>query len=595
MSLITSVSYRGIVLSSVHRLVPGWETLRHYDRGHLRGDVIGGVTLVAYLVPQVMAYTSLAGLPPQIGLWAVVVAMVVYAVFGTSRLLSVGPESTTALLTAATLAPLAGGDPVRYASLAALLALMVGVLALIAWAVRAGVIADLLSRPVLVGYMAGIAVIMVISQVERLTGVDTAGDTLIQQVTSWASTDWSVINIPDATLGVAVALLLLILAPRLPRIPVVLIVVLLAAGVTVVLANVGIEITTIGRVPSDLPSLGWSGLSLTDVRSLILPALGVLVVAYADNMLTARAFSRHNGHRIDNNQELLALGLTNVAVSAVRGYPVSSSASRVAVAEAAGARTQLHTLVASAGVIGILLVFSGVLAAFPVAALGGVVIYAATRLVELGEFRRLFRFRLREFLLAVSATLGVLLVDVLYGILIAVGLSVIDLLLRVARPHAAVLGQPAGVPGWHDIGDYPQAKQVAGLVVFRYDSPLFFADAEDFQRRAWQAVQESEPAARWLLLNVEGIIEVDLTGLDALAALVDRCHRHGVVVAVVRAKSELVVEMQRHGVAATIGQDHFYPTLPTAVAAYEDWVREHPHGGRANGGRTDGDSESMGS
>lgn len=588
MSLVTSVSYRWRVVSSVAQLVPGLQTFRHYDRAHLRGDVIGGVTLVAYLVPQVMAYTALAGLPPQIGLWAVVVAMTVYALFGTSRLLSVGPESTTALLTAATLGPLAAGDPIRYASLAALLALMVGVLALVAWAVRAGVIADLLSRPVLVGYMAGIAVIMIVSQIERLTGVDSAGDTLLQQIQSWFSADWSMINVPDATLGVIVAVLLLVLAPRLPRVPVVLVVVLLAAVATVLVERAGIDITTIGRVPSDLPSLGWSSLSLSDVRSLILPALGVLVVAYADNMLTARAFSRHNGHRVDNNQELLALGLANVAVSAVRGYPVSSSASRVAVAEAAGARTQLHTLVASAAVIAVLLVFGGVLAAFPVAALGGVVIYAATRLVDLGEFRRLLHFRLREFLLAVSATLGVLLVDVLYGILIAVGLSVVDLLLRVARPHAAVLGQPAGVPGWHDVGDYPHARQIPGLVVFRYDSPLFFADAEDFQRRAWQAVQDSEPAARWLLLNVEGIIEVDLTGLDALRALVDRCRRHDVVLAVVRAKSELVTEMERHGVAREIGLDRFYPTLPTAVAAFETWVREQP-----NGGPGDADSDSM--
>lgn len=556
--------------------MPGLGTFRHYDRGHLRGDVVGGLTLIAYLVPQVMAYTALAGLPPQIGLWAVVVAMVVYAGFGTSRLLSVGPESTTALLTAATLAPLAGGDPVRYASLAALLALLVGLFALIAWAVRAGVIADLLSHPVLVGYMAGIAVIMIMSQVERLTGVDTAGDTLIQQVISWVDADWSTIRVPDAVLGVVVAVLLLTLAPRLPRIPVVLVVVLVSAVVTLGLERVGIDIATVGRVPADLPTLGWSGINLADVRNLILPALGVLVVAYADNMLTARAFSRHNGHRIDNNQELLALGLANVAVSAVRGYPVSSSASRVAVAEAAGARTQLHTLVASAGVVAILLLFGGVLASFPVAALGGVVIYAATRLIEWGEFRRLLRFRLREFLLAVSATLGVLLVDVLYGILIAVGLSVVDLLLRVARPHAAVLGQPPGVPGWHDTGDYPHARQIPGLVVFRYDSPLFFADAEDFQRRAWQAVLEADPPARWLLLNVEGIIEVDLTGLDALKALAERCQRHGVVLAIVRAKSELITEMRRHGVAATIGADRFYPTLPTAVAAYGEWEREHP-------------------
>lgn len=566
-------------MTGLQALVPGWGVARGYERRFLRGDVVGGVTLVAYLVPQVMAYTALAGLPPQIGLWAVVVAMMVYAVFGSSRLLSVGPESTTALLTAATLAPLAAGDPLRYASLAALLALLVGVFALVAWALRAGVIADLLSKPVLIGYMAGIAIIMMISQVERLTGIDTAGDTLVTQVRSWLSADWASVRVPDAILGISVVIALLVFAPRFPRIPVVLAVVLVASAVAALLRIWDIDVATVGAVPGDLPRLGWSGFSLEDLRSLLLPAIGVLVVAYADNMLTARAFSRHNGHRIDSNQELLALGLTNIAVSGVRGYPVSSSASRVAVAESAGARTQLHTLVAAGGVVLVVVAFGGLLAAFPVAALGGVVIYAATRLIEVDEFRRLRRFRWREFLLAVAATAGVLLVDVLYGILIAVGLSVVDLLVRVARPHAAVLGQPRDLPGWHDVGDYPGAEQIPGLVVFRYDSPLFFADAEDFARRAWQAVQEADPPARWLLLNVEGIIEVDLTGLDALADVVRRCDDAGVVVAIVRAKSELVSEMRRHGVARLVGAEHFYPTLPTAAAAYREWVKGQPSPG----------------
>lgn len=561
---------------TVSAWMPGVGVLRDYDRTLLRGDVVGGVTLVAYLVPQVMAYTALAGLPPQIGLWAVVVAMVVYAVFGTSRLLSVGPESTTALLTAATLAPLAGGDPVRYASLAAALALLVGLFALVAWAMRAGVIADLLSRPVLIGYMAGIAVIMMMSQVERLTGIDTSGDTLAQQLVSWTQSDWSTVHIPDAVMGAAVAVILIIAVPRLPRLPVVLIVVLLATVAAVILDNTGVTIATVGPVPSDLPALGWAGISLADMRSLLLPALGVLVVAYADNMLTARAFSQRNGHRINSNQELLALGLTNVAVSAVRGYPVSSSASRVAVAEAAGARTQVHTLVAAAGVVAVLIALGGLLRSFPIAALGGVVIYAATRLIDMKEFGRLRRFRTREFLLALSATVGVLLVDVLYGILIAVGLSVVDLLARVARPHSAVLGRPAQVPGWHDISDFPEAPQIPGLVVFRYDSPLFFADAEDFERRAFLAAREASPPARWLLLNAEGMTEVDITGLDALGDLVRRCQARGIQVAVVRAKSELVEEMRRHGVARLIGADFFFPTLPTAVAAYGRWEHDHP-------------------
>lgn len=534
---------------------------------------MGGVTVAAYLVPQVMAYTVLAGLPAQTGLWAAAVAMVVYAVLGSSRTLSVGPESTTALLTAATLAPLAVGDPQRYATLAAALALLCGLMALVGWALRAGVIADLLSRPVLIGYMAGIAIIMIASQVERLTGIDTAGETLPQQVTSFvASLDASAFTPVELLLGLGVAASLLLLAGRFPKLPMVLIVMLAATGLAALLEAWGVPVATVGPVPADLPALGWAGISASDVQQLLLPALGVFVVAYADNVLTARSFAQRQGHRIDSNQELLALAGANVAVSLVRGYPVSSSASRVAIAEAAGARTQLHAIVASASVILIVLLFGGLLAAFPSAALGGVVVYAAIRLVDLPEFRRLWGFRKREFALAVSAVVGVLVFDVLYGILIAVGLSILDLLIRVARPHAAVLGTVSDLPGWHDVGDYPGARTIDGLVVFRYDSPLFFANADDFITRALEALDAATPPARWLLLNVEGIVEVDITGLDALAELQRRCEARGVRLALVRAKSELVDAMDRHGVLDTIGEEYVFPTLPTAVAAYQSWA-----------------------
>lgn len=556
-------------------LAPGIPRLLHYQRGDLRGDLMGGVTVAAYLVPQVMAYTILAGLPAQTGLWAAAVAMVVYAVLGSSRTLSVGPESTTALLTAATLAPFAVGDPQRYGTLAAALALLCGLMALVAWALRAGVIADLLSRPVLVGYMAGIAVIMIASQVERLTGIDTAGETLPQQVSSFmTSFDAAAFTPVEFLLGLSVAAALLLFAGRFPRLPMVLMVMLAATGIAALLNARGIPVETVGAVPTGLPAMGWAGITAADVQQLLLPALGVFVVAYADNVLTARSFAQRQGHRIDSNQELLALAGSNVAVSLVRGYPVSSSASRVAIAEAAGARTQLHSLVASASVILIVLLFGGLLAAFPSAALGGVVVYAAIRLIDLAEFRRLWGFRKREFALAVSAVVGVLVFDVLYGILIAVGLSILDLLIRVARPHAAVLGTFPDLAGWHDLGDYPDGQTIDGLVVFRYDSPLFFANADDFITRALEAVDAADPPPRWLLINVEGIVEVDITGLDALAELQRRCTKRGIRLALVRAKSELVDEMERHGVLAAIGPEFVFPTLPTAVAAYQAWVAE---------------------
>ena len=553
-----------------------WSTgiadLRHARPTTLRGDVIGGLTVTAYSVPQVMAYSSLAGLPPQTGLWVVALTMVVYFFLGSSRLLSSGPESSTALLTAAVIAPLAAGDPQRYASLAALLALLCGACAIVAWLLKLGFIGDLLSKPVLVGYMAGVAVIMITSQIGKVSGLDVAGDSFITEVRSfWSSVQESGLSWPSVVMGVAVAGLLIILTPRFPRVPMPLIVVALAAVAASVLSSRGLAIPTVGAIDSRPPEIGLTGVTTADAVALVLPAMGVFIVAYTDNLLTARMFAVRHRQHIDSNRELLALGASNLAAAAVSGFPVSSSASRAVIGEASGARTQVASLVAAAGVLTVLIGLPGVLASFPVAALGGLVIYAATRLVDVSEFRRLWSFRRREFALAVGAAASVLAFDILYGVIAAIVLSIVELLTRVARPHAAVLGQAPGVAGWHDVDDYPGAEQVPGLLVYRYDSPLFFANADDFRRRVEAAVDSLEPRPRWLLLNMEANVEVDITGLDALERIRRHCDDEGVIVALVRVKHEVLEDLRRHGVAYRIGEDRVYPTLPTAVQGFLDW------------------------
>ncbi len=498
--------------------------LLHYDRSNLRGDLTGGLTVTAYLIPQVMAYSALAGLPAQSGLIVIVVSMAIYALLGSSRLLSVGPESTTALMTAAVLAPLALGDPLRYASLAALLALLVGIYALAAGVLRLGFIGDLLSRPVLIGYMAGVAVIMISSQLGKVTGVDVAGDSFLEDVASFfrnasdGGPSW-----PTVAMGLGVAALLLIFTPRFPRVPVPLVVMLLAALAVAVFGLEAYGIETVETVSFSGLQVGLPATEGADVSLLLLPALGIFVVGYTDNILTARAFATRTGSRIHNNQEFLAMGSANVGASLVGGFPVSSSASRTVIAEASGARTQVYSLTAAGLVVLAVLAFANVISAFPNAALGGLVIYAAIRLIDVGEFRRLWAFRRREFLLAISATVAVLLFDILYGVLAAVAISVIELLTRVARPHSAVLGQSEGVAGWHDLDDYPGARQVPGLVIFRYDSPLFFANAEDFYERCQEAIDTAEPPVRWFVINMEAITEVDITGLDALEEVRHYC------------------------------------------------------------------------
>jgi high affinity sulfate transporter 1 len=550
----------------------GFADLRHIRRAGLRGDVVGGLTVTAYSVPQVMAYSSLAGLPPQTGLWVVALTMVVYFVVGSSRLLSSGPESSTALLTAAIIAPLAAGDPQRYASLAALLALMCAACALIAWLLKLGFIGDLLSRPVLVGYMAGVAVIMITSQLGKVTGLEVAGDTFIAEIRSfWAGVQESGPAWPSVVMGLVVALLLIVLTPRFPRVPMPLIVVALAALVAAALGVEAADIPTVGAIEPRPPDIGLAGIVPADVITLVLPAMGVFIVAYTDNLLTARMLAVRHRQHISSNRELLALGASNLASAAVSGFPVSSSASRAVIGEASGARTQVSSLVAAGGVLVVLIGLPGVLGSFPVAALGGLVVYAATRLIDIAEFRRLWSFRRREFALAVGAGVSVLAFDILYGVIAAVVLSILELLTRVARPHSAVLGQAPGLAGWHDIDDYPGAAQVPGLLVYRYDSPLFFANADDFRRRVESAVDARDPRPQWLLLNMEANVEVDITGLDALERIRRHCADEGVIVALVRVKHDILEDLRRHGVGGRIGEDRIYPTLPTAVQAFLDW------------------------
>ena len=555
-------------------LVPGVVALLGYRRSWLRGDVLAGVTVAAYLVPQVMAYAGVAGLPPVAGLWAILPALALYAVFGSSRLLSVGPESTTALMTATVVAPLAAGDPDRYATLAVTLAVTVGLLCLVARAVRLGFLADLLSRPVLIGYMAGVALIMMSDQLTKLTGVETTGSKFFPQVWSFAA---GATEAHGATvvLSAAALVLLFLMAKYVRAVPGPLLAVVLGT-LAVVLFDLderyGVKV--IGDVPSGLPGLArpdW-----TEVPGLVLPALGVLLVGYTDFILTARAFSGRaddadDGPELDANQEFLALGAANLGAAALHGFPVSSSASRTALASSSGARSQVYSLIAGVVVLAVLLFLSPLLSRTPSAVLGALVVYAAVRMIDLAGFRRLASFRRRELLLALGCLAGVLALDILYGVLVAVGLSVAELLTRVARPHDAVQGVVPGIAGMHDVDDYPTARTIPGLLVYRYDSPLFFANAEDFRRRALAAVDEQTAPVRWFVLNAEANVEVDITALDAVDELRQELTDRGIVFALARVKQDLREDLQAYGLADSVGAERIFPTLPTAVAAYREW------------------------
>ena len=521
-----------------------------------------------------MAYAEVAGLPAVAGLWAVVGAMCVYALLGSSRQLSVGPESTTALMTAVAIGPLAGGDPARYAVLAAALALFVAVLCLVGWVARLGFLGELLSKPVLVGYLAGVAVIMIVGQLDTITGIDVEGSTPVEEVVSFLGR-LDEAQLPTVVLSAVVLVGLLAGARLFPRAPVPLVAIVLAA---VAVAVLDLDVQVIGDVPSGLPRPQLPAVDLADLTALLLPAIGVTVVAYTDNTLTARAFATKGGYPLDPNQELLALGGANLAAGLSQGFPVSSSGSRTVIGDSLGSRSQLYSLVAATAVVGTLLALGGLLATFPSAALGALVVWAALRLVDLAELRRIARFRHSELVLALATTAAVLVVDILYGVLVAVGLSVLDLLRRVARPHDGILGYAPGVAGMHDIDDYPDARQVPGLVVYRYDSPLFFANAEDFKRRALAALDTAEGPVEWFLLNAEANVQVDLTSVDALDELREELESRGVLLALARVKWELREELVNAGFVERLGEDRLFATLPTAVAAFvTEYTARHGH------------------
>jgi MFS superfamily sulfate permease-like transporter len=418
-----------------------------------------------------------------------------------------------------------------------------------------------------------VALIMIVDQLPKVTGVRTTGSEFFPQLWSFLGHLWSV-HPATVVLSAAALAFLLTVARYFPAVPGPLLAVVLSTAAVAAFDLDRHGIKVLGRLPSGLPGLALP--DLTELPHLVLPALGVLIVAYTDFILTARAFIDRDdeGPGLDANQEFLALGAANLGAAALHGFPVSGSASRTALASSTGARSQAYSLVAGAAVLAVLLFLSPLLARIPSAVLGALVVYAALRMIDLTGFRRLASFRRRELLLAFGCLAGVLALDILYGVLVAVGLSVAELLTRVARPHDAVEGLVPGVAGMHDVDDYPQARTIRGLLVYRYDSPLFFANAEDFRRRALAAVDEQEGPVLWFLLNMEANVEVDITALDAVDELRRELVHRGIVFALARVKQDLLKDLKAYGLVDSVGVDRVYPTLPTAVAAYRAWRRD---------------------
>jgi high affinity sulfate transporter 1 len=552
------------------RWLPGLQVLRNYSASWLPRDIAAGLILTAVLVPVGMAYAEAAGLPPISGLYATIVPLTAYAIFGPSRVLVLGPDSSLAGIIAAVVLPLSAGDPVRVVALAGVLSILTGAISMVAGLLKFGFITDLLSKPVRYGYVNGIALTVLIGQLPKLFGFSVDADGLLPETRGFLQ---GVLNGETNRAALLIGLLSLatIFAFKrwLPRVPGVLVAV---AGATLIVSAFDLAqragLSVVGVLPQGLPAFQVPSFSPADLGPLVVGAVGIALVAFADTSVLSRTFALRGGYKVDPNQELVALGAANVASGLFQGFAVSSSSSRTPVAAEAGAKTQLTGLV-GAGMICILLVaLPGLFQNLPSATLAAVVIAAAFSLIEIPGLRKLYRMRRSEFVLSIVCFLGVALLGVIAGIFLAVGLSLLFFIERAWRPYDAVLGRVEGRSGYHDVSRHPEARRVPGLVLFRWDAPLFFANAETFQDHVKEAIEDSPSPVRWVVIAAEPVTDVDTTAGDALQQLKDELTAAGIVLAFAEVKGPVKDQFKRYGFFSEIGEDRFFPTVSSAVRGY---------------------------
>jgi high affinity sulfate transporter 1 len=558
--------------NGIWRWLPGAQTLRAYRPSWLPRDVVAGIVLTALLVPAGMGYAEASGLPAIYGLYATVIPLVVYAIVGPSRILVLGPDSSLAPLIAAAILPLAADSAEEAVALAGVLAILSGLLCVLAGLVRLGFITDLLSKPVRYGYMNGIALTVLLSQLPKLFGFSIDAEGVIPEATAFLRgiADGNT-NMAALVIGVACLLVILGFKRWRPRIPGVLVAVV---GATVAVGVFGLaqryDLAVVGPLPKGLPSFQVPTVSLSNIEALLAGALGIALVSFADTSVLSRTFAIRGGYRVDPNQELVALGAANVASGLFQGFSVSSSSSRTPVAEAAGAKTQVTGLVGAGAIALMLLFFPNLVRNLPDSALAAVVIAAAIGLVEAAGVRKLYRLRRTEFILSIVCFLGVAVLGVIEGIFIAVGLALLNFIRRAWYPYDAVLGRVDALKGYHDVSRYPDAKRIPGLLLYRWDAPLFFANAEQFADRLKLAIASSPTPVRWVIVAAEPVTDLDTTAADVLQRLDEELSTDGIDLRFAEMKDPVQDRLKRYGLHERLGADHFYPTVGTAVSAYLD-------------------------
>jgi high affinity sulfate transporter 1 len=551
------------------RWMPGLRTLRSYESSWLRRDIVAGIVMTTMLVPVGIAYAEASGIPGINGLYATIVPLLAYALFGPSRILVLGPDSALAAVILSVVLSLAAGDPQRAIAVGGLMAIVSGVVCVAAGLARLGFITELLSKPIRYGYMNGIALTVILSQIPKLLGFSVKAEGPLRQLSGIVQKVWSGSTNSTALLVGGSTLALILALKRWPRLPGMLIAVATATAVVAVFdlaTRTGISV--VGSLPQGLPVPRLPLVPLDSLGSILTGGLAVALVSFADTSVLSRTYAARLRTPVDSNQEMVGLGLANVAAGFFQGFPVSSSSSRTPVAEAAGARTQL-TGVVGALAIALMLVFApSVLQDLPNTALAAIVIASAIGLIEVSDVRRIYRIERWEFWLSITCLAGVAVFGAIPGIAVAVVMAVIEFLWDGWRPHSAVLGRVDGIEGYHDITRYPQARLIPGLILFRWDAPLFFANAEFFHHRVLEAVSRSTTPVRWLVVTAEPVTSIDVTAADAIVELDAALRAAGIEMCFAEMKDPVKDKLKRFGLFTRFGEQRFFATIEEAVSSF---------------------------
>ncbi|MBG4837016.1 SulP family inorganic anion transporter [Pseudomonas aeruginosa] len=554
------------------RWVPGLDSLLHYRRAWFRPDVQAGLSVAAIQIPTAIAYAQIAGFPPQVGLYACILPMLIYALIGSSRQLMVGPDAATAAMVAAAITPLAAGDPQRLVDLSMIVAIMVGLFSIVAGLARAGFIASFLSRPILVGYLNGIGLSLLVGQLGKLFGYEAATSGFVAGILALLE-NLLHIHWPTLILGSLSLLLMVLLPRRFPQLPGALCGVLLAslAAARLGLDRYGVEL--LGEVPAGLPQLSWPQTSLEELKSLLRDATGITVVSFCSAMLTARSFAARHGYSINANHEFVALGLANIGAGVSQGFAISGADSRTAVNDMVGGKTQLVGVVAALVIASTLLLLNKPLGWVPMPALGAVLLLAGWGLIDVQALKGFWKLSRFEFSLCLLTTVGVLSVGVLPGIFVAVSIAVLRLLYYTYRPSDAVLGWMHGIDGQVELAKYPQATTLPGLVIYRFDAPLLFFNADYFKQRVLAVVDGSErPNA--VLLNAEAMTNLDISGLATLHEVQQILKAQGVHLSLARVTGQTLDLLQRSSMLGEIKPPLVFSSVRSGVSAYRYWLRQ---------------------